>query len=118
MRRRVTKNTRGMNAEEKAFMGYVKGLMCCICHSPGPSIVDHMYGSTFKHNKVLIGMWALLSYCYSCDSVKTRGGRKAHDTEFGITQAELWEDVSALYEAETGAKIPDDVKSAIKDWGR
>jgi hypothetical protein len=118
MQRKPSKNTRVPNADEKAFMRWVKEHDCCICGNPGPSIVDHMEGSTFRHNKVLIGMWALLPYCYEHDLVKTRGSHKSHFNTFGKTQAEIWEWVIFEYENETYKTAPDDVKAAIKDWGR
>lgn len=117
MQRKHTKNTRGPNAKEKRFMAWVKEQPCCICGSPGPSICDHMYGSTKKHNKVLIGMWALLPYCYMCDFVKTHYSRKAHNKKFRKTQAEIFTNEFILAMPEN-LKPPVDVILAIKDWGR
>lgn len=114
MQRRATKNTRGPNATEKRLMEWVKAQPCCICHQPGPSIADHMYGSTFRHNKVLIGMLALLPYCPTCDQVKTRGSHRAHLQEFGKTQAQLWlEQLPRL-----PVMVPPEAVEAIKDWGK
>lgn len=118
MQRRASKNTRLANSQEKAFMVWTKEQPCCICGAPGPSIVDHMYGSTFKHNKVLIGMWALLPYCFECDKVKTNGSHFAHLKEFACTQADLWESSHLDYSIDTGQKAPTEACQAIMDWGR
>ena len=114
MHRKATKTTRGPNALESKLMAWVKIQPCCICSHPGPSIVDHMYGATFKHNKVLVGHCALLPYCYHCDQVKTIHGRAAHDRQFGLKQADIWSEFI------DGSPIqpPEEVRLAIVDWGR
>lgn len=116
MQRKATKNTRAANAAEKRFMAFVKLCDCVSCGMDGPSIVDHMYGATFKHNKVLIGMWALLPYCYLCDEIKTKLGRKAHNRVFGQTQAALY---LAFLENTVPAHLmpPEEVVATIIDWG-
>ena len=114
MQRKATKTTRGPNAKEKAFMAWVKQQPCCICGTPGPSIADHMYGATQRHNKVLIGMWALLPYCQTCDAVKTGGSHRAHLASYGRTQAELW----AVHVQLSPIQPPADVIAAIQHWGR
>jgi hypothetical protein len=76
-----------------------------------------MYGSTFKHNKVLVGMMALLPYCETCDQVKTQGSHRRHYDTFGWTQAELWLYQLKRLEAD-GIDIPPEVIEAIRDWGR
>lgn len=117
MQRKATKNTRGPNAGEKRFLAWVKDQPCSICSAAGPSIVDHMYGSAFKHNKVLIGMWALLPYCQQCDAVKTIQGRARHDQTFGKPQAMLFYTQLTCFVPEA-LQPPDDVINAILDWGR
>ena len=114
MNRKPTKNTRGPNVEEKRLMNWVKEQSCCICRRPGPSIVDHMYSSTFRHLKVLIGMWALLPYCERCDQVKTQGSHRMHEKIYHTTQAKLWEAMMAF----CPYKAPQEVTDAIMDWGR
>lgn len=114
MQRKATKKTRGPNSAEKEFQHWLKNLPCVVCGRPGPSICDHMYGSTFRHNKILIGHWACLPYCQKCDSVKTIKGRKAHNVTFGITQAGLFK----LWHNFYGYPIPEEVVNAIIDWGR
>lgn len=114
MQRKPTKNTRGPNAAEKAFLSWVKIQPCCTCSQPGPSVADHCYGSAFRHNKTLIGMWALLPYCPDCDRVKTQGSHRAHLAAFGKTQAELWMDLIER----APIQPPTDVIEAVQDWGR
>lgn len=116
MQRKATKTTRGANADEKRFMSFVKESDCIGCGLEGPSIVDHIYGATFKHKKVLVGMWALLPYCELCDSIKTIDGRAAHDSAFSFTQAELFE--KFLEDVPTPLRPPPEVIASIKDWGR
>ncbi len=116
MQRKATKTTRGTNASEKRFMAWVKDQPCCICGAPGPSIADHLYGSTFKHNKILVGHWALLPYCQEHDQVKTIHGRAEHNKQFG-PQSELFS--SMIYSAcPTDLAPPTDVRDSIEDWGR
>ena len=50
---------------------------------PGPSIVDHVFGATYKHLKTLIGMWCLLPLCPECDEVHTNGSIRAFTNKFG-----------------------------------
>jgi len=114
MQRKRTANNPVANAVERRYMGMIKERPCCACGAEGPSIVEHMYGSTFKHNKQAIGHWALLPYCYDCDNVKTTHGRAAHNERFGSTQAELW----AAETEKFGDDVPIEVQMAIEDWGR
>ncbi len=116
MRRKATANTRGANAAEKRLMDWTAEQSCVICFRPGPSIVEHMYGATFRHNKVLIGMFAVLSYCQGCDDVKTHGSHRAHKEVFGFTQAELY--LIRIESYPSRAEIPDDVIAAIRSWNR
>lgn len=89
MQRKPTKNTRGPNAEEKRFMAWTKEQPCINCGNPSPSIVDHVYGSCFKHLKVLIGHWFVIPLCVECDSVKTIGSCRGFINKFGSLAA-LW----------------------------
>jgi len=114
MQRKATRNTRGPNADEKRFAGWVKEHNCIQCGMPGPSIVDHMYGATFKRNKVLIGHRALLPLCVECDEVKTLGSARAYLNHFGETQAQSW---VRLVE-HCPFDIPQDEYEAIMDWNR
>lgn len=110
MQRKATKNTRTANAAEKRYLLWVKEQPCVICGN-WPVIADHCEGATYKHNKVLIGMWFILPYCQIHDAVKTNGSKRAHLNEFGKTQAELWMEFHTGYNEE----IPNDVVNAIGD---
>lgn len=109
MQRKPSKTTRGPNAEEKRFQGFVKNHYCIWCGNEGPSIVDHVKGSTFRHNKTLIGHWFVLPNCQSCDYLKTVEGKKLGD------YAAAWESVILNYDQ--SIKVPVAVEAAICDWG-
>jgi len=89
MQRKATKTTRGANAEEKRFMAWTKEQPCINCGNPSPSIVDHVFGSCFKHLKVLIGHWFVIPLCVECDSIKTIGSCRGFINKFG-SLAGLW----------------------------
>ena len=90
MQRKPTKNTRGPSAEEKRFAAYTKESDCIACGAEGPSIVDHVAGATYKHNKVLIGHWFLIPLCVRCDTIKTQGSGKALVKSTGFILSDLW----------------------------
>lgn len=112
MQRRATKNTRGPNAAEKAFQGWVKHQPCCWCHSESGSIVDHCRGSTWRHLKTLCGHWFCLAQCLTCDTNKTIHGKRCGN------ESKAWLKTMENYESETGITPPYDVKFAITDWNR
>ena len=114
MRRATKRSTRAANAEEKRFMAWVKQQPCIQCQRPGPSIADHLYGSAFIHNKVLIGHWAIIPLCIECDAVKTRGNHRYYQEMFGETQADSWVRL-VLY---SPFEPPQELIDAIEDWGR
>lgn len=114
MQRKATKTTRGPDASEKRFMGWVKQHGCIVCRNPGPSIAHHCEGATFKHNKVLVGHWFLLPLCADCDDVVTRRGKPAFREFAQATQSALWRYLINEYEQ----SIPFDVQDAIASWGR
>jgi len=116
MQRKATKKTRGPNKDEKEFIKWVKTKPCIECGG-GPSIADHLYGSTFRHNKILIGMWAIIPLCYDCDRVKTNGSHNTYRETFGRTQAEAWQELIAE-SLEWTNRVPLEVWQAIKDWNR
>jgi len=116
MRRKPTKNTRGPVAPEVRFMNWCHDQECIICWTPPPIIADHCKGATFRHNKVLIGMWFILPYCYEHDQVKTQGSARRHFKEFGFTQSSLW--LRFIERYPNRHEIPDEVIAAIKDWNR
>ena len=111
MQRKPTKNTRGPNAAEKRFQGWVKQQSCCWCGSESGSIVDHVKGATFRHNKTLIGHWFVLPNCAICDDKKTREGKKLGD------YSKQWAILSGRYIYEKCEDIPDDITHSIFDWG-
>ena len=113
MNRKPTKNTRGPNADERRFQAWCKEQPCIVTGHPGPSIVHHCEGATFKHNKVLVGHWFVIPLCKEVDDVVTLGSRKKFREIYG-PQSELWE--QAIYEYSLG--IPKDVYEAIIDWGK
>jgi hypothetical protein len=117
MQRRATKkSTRAQNADEKRFMLWVKEQPCVECGAYGV-IVEHCYGSSMIHNKVLIGHWALLPLCEVCDAVKTQGSHNAYQKAFGRTQAEAWNMTIAEYDP-LAELVPTEVFKSIMDWGR
>lgn len=116
MQRKPTRQSRGANADEKRFMAYTKESSCIACGNPGPSIVDHCMGSSFKikHNlqTVLVGHWLIIPLCLDCDSITTRGSRRAFREEFG-PQSTLW-----MRHCDSGPlDPPGEVRAAIEAWG-
>ena len=112
MRRKPTKNTRGPNADEKKFQGWLKEQPCVWCGNEGPSIVDHCKGATFKHNKVLIGHWFCIPQCVECDTKKTIHGKSLGN------QALTWSDIEVKWQISGGIGAPDDVWESIEDWNK
>lgn len=111
MQRPRSKNTRHANAEEKRFMGHTKESDCIVCGASAPSIVHHCKGSTFKHNKVLIGHWFVIPLCLGCDDVATRHGITNFIKEFE-PQGELWE----RHVDGSSFNPPEDVRAAIANY--
>lgn len=117
MQRKLTGQTRGANAIEGRFIKWCKEQRCCVCCAdPAHTEVDHIYGSTYRHNKVLIGHWLVIPLCRTCHQYKTRSRK------FFIEQAGepliLWQGVIKRY----GKTPPDQelqaINSLIKqlDW--
>lgn len=117
MQRKPTQQSRGPNTAEKRFMTWVKAQPCAACMAPGPSIVHHAEGATWRNNKVLAGHWFLLSLCRLCDDVITQGSRRRFRLQFG-PQSALWAVLMLRYQHETGDTVPEEVKRAILEWGR
>ena len=113
MNRKPTSNTRGPNSDEKRFHAITKESDCIVCGCEGPSIVHHCEGSTFKHNKVLIGHWFVVPLCLNCDDVITQGSRKAFRFRFGA-QSDYWN----WHFKMTGVLAPADVYNAVMDWNK
>ena len=112
MQRKSTATTRGPNASEKRFQGWLKEQACSWCTNEGPSIVDHAKGATFKHNKVLVGHWFCLPVCPVCDTEKTIRGKLLGN------QAEKWLEIIENYLIESKRAAPPEVEHAIQDWGK
>lgn len=78
-----------------------------------------MYGSTFKHNKVLIGHLACIPLCDDFHRGKWGIHRnrsvwiEAHDKEAVFFEKEV-----QAYSEETGILLPGEEVWAIMDWGR
>jgi len=104
MQRKATRQSRGPNAAEKRFQGYLKEHDCIWCGNSGPSIVDHCRGSTFKHNKTLIGHWFCLPACVECDIKKTIHGKR-----LGNEAVKWWEVFSWDYQVECPAEVIDSI---------
>lgn len=113
MQRKATRNTRGPMAKEKRFQGWVKDQDCCVCGACGPCIVDHAYGSCYRHMKTLVGHFFVIPLCQACDDVKTFGSRRGFIEMFKPFST-LWLDVVKSYPIE----IPEDVVFAIEDMER
>jgi len=111
MQRPNSKNTRQANAEERRFHGWLKEHDCHWCKRSGPSIVDHARGSTFKHNKVLIGHWFCIPTCVECDTQKTIHGKRLGN--------ESWAWINLINEYGFIQKdIPMEVYCAIQEFNR
>lgn len=115
MQRKPTKTTRGPSACEKRFHSWVKEHECIVTGAPGPSILHHCEGATFKHNKTLIGHWFVLPLCKEVDDVVTLGSRKAFREKFG-PQSRLW--LKLIREYPLFREIPISVYTAIRECGR
>lgn len=112
MQRKATKNTRGPNANEVKFQGWLKEQPCVWCGNEGPSIVDHCKGATFKHNKVLIGHWFCIPQCFNCDMQKTIHGKRQGN------EARAWLFLSVEFEGISDTGVPLDVFNSIGSWDK
>jgi hypothetical protein len=114
MNRKSSKNTRGPNQDEKDFQWWLKNQRCIVSGQDGVS-VHHCKGSTFKHNKVLVGHW----FCIPLSYDEHQGPNGYHSgskpwIERNGAQSELWARMAFRYPKQD--KIPDDVKAAIIDY--
>lgn len=114
MHRKSSKNTRGPNADEKAFQAWLKTQPCFITGQNNVQ-VHHCMGATFKHNKELIGHF----FCLPLSEEKHKeyhAGTKAWRENYG-TQSSWWMLQMMNYAMETGKGCPESVFDAIKDYG-
>ena len=114
MRRKATKTTRGPNEQEKAFQAWLKRQPCAVGGN-GITEVHHCKGSTYKHNKVLIGHWFCIPLSQSAHSAYHNGSKK-WKLMHGL-QSNIWVLHMIDYIAETGIEPPYDVYDAIVDCG-
>lgn len=118
MRRKATKNTRGPNADEKRFQGWIKQWGVCIaCLNCSPVICHHCEGATFKHNKTLIGHWFCIPLCLECDNIITHRSRNKFREAYD-NQCNLWHSIYMVFSVETGNECPQEIVHAIMDWGK
>lgn len=110
MQRKATKQSRGPNADEKAFQAWLKQRPCII-GGMGITEVHHCKGSTLKHNKVHIGHW----FCLPLSQEQHRAyhaATKSWQAEYG-SQAAIWLSVHDMYTEQTGCAAPIDVYESI-----
>ena len=112
MQRKLTKNTRGPNSDEKKFQGWLKERNCCVSGDYGVE-VHHCVGSTGKHNKVLIGHWFCLPLSTEIHR-EYHAGTKSWREKYA-TQSFFWSYLVADYQEETGCIVPADVVGAVMD---
>lgn len=114
MQRKGTRQSPAANAAERRFIAIVKQLPCCVCGQPGPSIADHIWGSSKKLyagiERVHVGHWAIVPLCQVCDQVKTFGSRRAFQARYG-SQASYWLRMVEGYQL----LVPENVKQAIEE---
>lgn len=116
MQRKPTPQSPAANAAEKRHLKWVKHRgICAACLNPAPLILHHCEGSSFRHNKILIGHWFVLGLCQRCDNIVSRGSRKAFRLQFG-PQSALWLRQFAEYEKQF--ECPQEVIDSICDWGK
>ena len=113
MNRKSTKQSRGKTAQEKAWQGWLKHQPCSFCDAPGPSIVDHCKGGSYKQNKIQIGELFCNSKCYGCDQIATIGNRSdLFSHGWTDSKATLWQ--LAKYREETRISFSNAERDAIK----
>lgn len=118
MMRKATKQSRGANSTERAYMTWIKQRgICAACDSHAPVINHHMYGATAKAKvdliTVIIGHSAVIGLCLACDNIVTRGSRRKFVDQFGPQNA-LW----AKQYRESPVRFPPAVVQGIMDYER
>ena len=112
MQRKASKTTRGPNAAEKAFQAHLKQQNESWVSGQYGVEVHHCKGSTFKHNKVLIGHWFCIPLTTD-EHAEYHSGTKAFQAKHG-SQASIW--LEAYHLGRFGEhEPPDDVFAAICD---
>ena len=116
MQRKATKNTRGPSAEEKRFQGWLKEQPCAITGEIGVH-VHHCVGSSYKHNKELIGHWFCIPLSPRAHS-EYHAGTKAWREKYG-PQSLYWVELLARCTDEINEiTCPYQVEAAILDLGK
>ncbi len=118
MQRLATKQSPSAGAKAKAHMAWLKDRgICSACNDDSGVICHHSVGSSFKvhvgFERVQIGNEFVLGLCGSCDSLRTRGGRKAFTDAFGL-ECKVWE---KQYK-ESPVRFDDLIVSGILNSGR
>lgn len=117
MQRPVTEQSRGINANEKRRMAWLKDRgICSACKKCRPVIVHHCAGSSakIKHElqTVMIGHAFVLGLCQECDDLVTHGSRRKFVEKYG-PQSVLW----LWQESINPDPAPELVIRAISLWG-
>lgn len=115
MQRKSSKQSRGINADEKRFLSWLKDQPCCITGEHGVQ-VHHCVGSAVKHNKVHIGH----AFCIPLSVDKHQeyhDGTKPFREKHG-PQSLLWLDQFIKFKEETGIDLGYEVEAAILSSGR
>lgn len=117
MQRKPTRQSRGPNAKEKAFQAWLKFEPCSFCFAPGPSILDHCKGSSFKVNKLMLGHIFINPKCQECDNVVTHGARQSLFVRDGerFTDSDATLEQMDEYAKIKGITFSDEERSAIAD---
>lgn len=108
-------NTRLANSDEKKFQGWLKEQVCCVTGEYGVQ-VHHCVGSSFKHNKELIGH--LFCIPLSVEAHRDYHSRTKSWREENGPQWAKWSIQMQRYQAETGYEVPDMTALAILDLGK
>lgn len=116
MQRKPTRQSRGPDTAELRLMRWIKERgICAACGNDGGVIAHHCEGATFKHNKIHVGHWFVIGLCPPCDSIITRGSRRAFRDAFG-PQCELW--FKQLQDYPLRHEIGQTEIDAIMEWGK
>jgi len=115
MQRKSSKQSRGANSEEKAFQAWLKEQPCAVTGNYGVH-VHHCAGSSYKHNKTLVGHWFCLPLSPDMHA-EYHAGTKAFKQNYG-TQAMLWVDLMAKYVEDGNQSCQYEVELAIMNCGK
>ena len=118
MKRPRSNNTRHANADEKRYHGWIKeSEHCAACRQDRPVNVHHCMGSTYRHNKRLIGHIFCIGLCGECDEIVTQGSRREFTDKFGL-QGDLWQYSIGLYTLDSDTWYELEDFNAIRECGQ